>query len=268
MKKMKKPNVMKIARDVHKSVDKYTPEILTGLGIAGMISTTVLAVTATPKALKMIEDENNLRAEYALDGEEVKPMTKLEIVKVAWKPYVPAVTLGLASTACLIGANKVSTRRTAALATAYKLAETSLVEYKDAVIETIGEKKEKEVKDNLAKKQIENNPVGNNVVLITGKGNTLCYDAFSGQYFRSDIEKLRKAENALNFKMRSQDYVSLNELYEEIGLTETKMGYELGWNIDGGMIEFYFSAQLTEEDEPCLVLDFNIAPKYEYDKYL
>ena len=36
--------------------EKNSPAILTGLGIAGGITTTVLAVKATPKALKLIEE--------------------------------------------------------------------------------------------------------------------------------------------------------------------------------------------------------------------
>lgn len=36
---------------------KHSPEILTGIGIAGMITTTVMAVRATPKALILIEEK-------------------------------------------------------------------------------------------------------------------------------------------------------------------------------------------------------------------
>ena len=46
-----KLNVSKLCKDAKVMVSKRSPEILTGLGIAGMITTTVLAVKATPKAL-------------------------------------------------------------------------------------------------------------------------------------------------------------------------------------------------------------------------
>ena len=48
-----KTNVSKIMKDIKITMSKRSPEILTGLGIAGMITTTVLAVKATPKAIKL-----------------------------------------------------------------------------------------------------------------------------------------------------------------------------------------------------------------------
>lgn len=257
---MKKPNLTNIAYSARRTIKKYGPQILTGVGIGGFVTTVVLSVRATPKALKCIEEEKELKGE-----EELKP---LEIVKVAWKPYVPAIGLGIASTVCLIGANSVSTRRTAALATAYKISETALAEYKEKVIETIGEKKEKEVRDKIAEKKIKDNPVSQNTVIITGRGHTLCYDAHSGRYFESDIEKIRKAENIINNKIRNDMYASLNELYDLLGLSHTEMGSKLGWNIDrlptNYGLEFYFSSQLSENDEPCLIISYSEPPVYDY----
>lgn len=46
---MNKLNVKQCFKMAKKVVQKKSPEILTGLGIAGMITTVVLAVKATPK---------------------------------------------------------------------------------------------------------------------------------------------------------------------------------------------------------------------------
>lgn len=272
---MKKFNLTKIVRNVQKSAGRYTPEILTGIGIAGMITTTILAVKATPKALKLIEDEKD-RQNEALEIEaeekgwdicnEVTKLKPIEVVKVAWKPYIPAVILGVTSSACLIGATSVNTRRTAAIATAYKISESALNEYREKVIETIGEKKEEEVRHKIAKDKIENNPVSSNTVIITGRGNTLCYDAFSGRYFRSDIEKIRRAENVVNRTMFTDMYISLNEFYDELGLEHTDIGSELGWNMDDGLLAIDFDSNLTEDGEPCLVISYRQSPKYDYSK--
>lgn len=261
---MNKPNLTGIIFNAKRGIKRYGPQILTGMGITGFIGTVVLAVEATPKALQLIEEEKQTH-------DDTPELTALEVVKVAWKPYIPAIGLGIASTACLIGANSVSTRRTAALATAYKLSETALSEYKDKVIETIGEKKEHEVRDKIAEQKIKDNPAAQNTIIITGRGNTLCYDAHSGRYFTSDIEKIRKAENVINNKLRNDMYVSLNELYDLLGLSHTDMGSELGWNIDwlpNSGIEFYFSSQLNEDEEPCLVISYNEPPRYDYSKLL
>ena len=54
---MKKSNISKALSSIRTSVAKHSPEILTGIGIAGMIVTTVMAVQATPKALILIDNE-------------------------------------------------------------------------------------------------------------------------------------------------------------------------------------------------------------------
>ena len=255
-----------IFTDLGKAARKHSPEILTGIGIAGMLSTTVLAVRATPKALMLIEEK---KREKKFAGEQPE-LTKLEIVKTAWKPYIPAAVTGVASIACLVGASSVNARRNAALAAAYALSETTLADYKEKVVETIGEKKAQEVKDAIAKDKIENDPVTRKEIIATDKGETLCYDALSGRYFKSDIEYIRRAVNNLNERLLFDTHISLNEYYDEIGLEEIfPMGENLGWTVDPdsankGLIELDFSSQLAE-GTPCLVVGFSNAPRYDYE---
>ena len=253
---MNKPNVAKLARNARMAMSKRSPEILTGLGIAGMIMTTVLAVKATPKALRIIETEREERGE----------MAKKDVVKVAWKCYIPAAVLGATSAACLIGASRVSLRRNAALATAYKLSETALVEYRDKVVETIGEKKERGIREAIAKDKLEKNPVNSSTVIVTGNGDTLCHDAVSGRYFKSSMDKLEKAVNKLNKRMINggEGYISLNEFYDEVGLSYLPLGDELGWRTDKGLIELSYDSAIATDGTPCLVVGFEIAPKRDY----
>lgn len=254
---MGKLNLSNIAKGVRTAMKKHSPEILTGIGIAGMITTTVMAVRATPKALVLIE---NKKIENDTDK-----LTPVETIKATWKCYIPAAITGGLSIVCLIGASSVNARRNAALATAYTLSESALKEYQEKVIETIGEKKEQIVRDAIAKDKIDRDPVSSREVIITEKGNTLCYDSISGRYFKTDIDKLKKAENELNRRMRDEMYISLNEFYYEIGLNPTSIGDDIGWNIDRGYIELNFSSQLTDEGTPCLVIDYQVAPRYEYN---
>lgn len=253
-------------KSVQIALKKHSPEILTGIGIAGMITSTVLAVRATPKALELIEKAGYEKGsdENPTMDMEFTPLTLKETVQVAWKCYIPSAIVGAMSVCCLIGASSVNLRRNAALATAYTLSESALKEYQEKVIETIGEKKEQVVKDTIAKDKIEKNPVSTREIIVTGRGETLCFDSLSGQYFQSDIDKLKKIVNELNRQMRYDCYISLNEFYSAIGLHETKLGNELGWNIDKGYIDLNFSAQLTEDGTPCLVIDYSVAPQYEY----
>ncbi|MCI9004419.1 MAG: hypothetical protein HFH39_04100 [Lachnospiraceae bacterium] len=252
---MKKLNVSGMVKVVRAMAVKHSPEILTGIGVAGMLTTVGMAVRATPKALRLLEEEKEKKGEG---------LTKVETVKAAWKPYIPAAATGVMSVACLIGANAVNAKRNAVLATAYSLSEAAFTEYRDKVSETVGAKKEEEIRDKVAKARIEKDPVSNHEVVITGKGDTLCYDVVSGRYFKSDIEKIRRAENVLNRKLMDEMYVSLNEFYYELGLRCTEMGNELGWNVNDGLVDLHFSTQLSEDETPCLVVDYHIAPRYGY----
>ena len=163
----------------------------------------------------------------------------------------------------------MNARRNAALATAYQLSQTALTEYKKKVVETIGEKKEQVIKDKIAKDKIENDPISKRGdVIITEKGNTLCYDAISGRYFKSDIDQIKKVVNELNRKMLSEMYISLNQFYTALGLSTTTLGDELGWNIDNGLIELDISAQIADDDTPCIAIDYLIAPKYDYSRLM
>lgn len=253
---MTKPNLSRISNSLKTIMKKHSPEILTGIGIAGMVTTTVLAVKATPKALILIQEKK--------EQEEKERLTPVETVRTTWICYVPSAVICLMSIACLVGASTVHVKRNAALATAYALSESALKEYRGKVIETIGEKKEQTVRDAIAKDRIDKNPPVNQEVIITEKGNTLCYDVISGRYFRSDIEKLKQSVNELNRQMLNDGYISLNDFYYEIGLNSTKIGYDLGWVIDKGLIELNYSSQLSEDGTPCLVIDYAVEPRYDY----
>lgn len=256
---MNKINWNGILKSVGHAFRKRAPEILTGVGIGGMITTTVLAVRATPEALRRIDAEKRrLKREKLTVG---------ETVRVAGTVYIPAVVTGAVSTACLVGASAVNGRRNAALATAYGLAESSLRDYRAKVVETIGERRETNVLEAVDRERLEKNPPSTaEIALAEGCGKTLCYDAMFGRYFYSDVESLRRAENKLNRQMStmSEPYISLNEFYMEVGLPPVDIGDSLGWNVDKGMIELRFSSQLANGRVPCLVVSYAVVPEYDY----
>lgn len=270
-------NISKITKNAGMALKKHSPEILTGIGVVGMMTTVALAVKATPKAAQLIEEERyrqnkELLKEAEENGvEEVKQIDRLsaiDTIKASWKCYIPAAATGAMSIFCIVGASSVSARRNAALAAAYSISESALKEYRDKVVETIGEKKEKNIREAITKDQLEKNPVENHEVILTNKGDTLCYDVLSGRYFRSDMDKLNRSVNEINRLIINDGYVSLNDFYEEIGLEPTKLGYELGWRLDTGTIELEFDAHLATDGTPCLVVDYSSMPQYEYDRWL
>lgn len=260
---MNKPNATDLFKSVKMVVSKHSPEILTGIGIAGMITTTILAVKATPKALTLIENKKKELELYPADK-----LTTIETVKATWKCYIPAAVTGITSITCLIGANSVNSRRNATLATACNLSATALTEYKEKVIETIGEKKERTIRDKVAEERVKKEPVNPSAIIVSGNGNTRCFDTITKRRFTSDIEAIKKIVNELNRRMiNGDDYVSLNDFYYELGLDGSSIGDELGWNVSDGLIELDFSAQLDNDGVPCIVIDYVVTPKRGFQFY-
>lgn len=246
-----------ISKSVSEAMHKHAPELLMGFGIAGMLTSTILAVKATPKAIKAIDAKKK-----ELEKEK---LTVSETVKATWKHYSPAVVTAGASVACLVGSGTINGKRNAALLTAYKLAETAHKEYKDKVVEVIGEKKEAQVKEKLVQEKIDSTPCNNQTIIVTNGGNTLFLDYATGQYFRSDISNVEKTINDLNRRMYTDGYVSLNEYCSALGMLTVQYGDYMGWNLDRGYIDVERKTGTSGDGkEPCFVLYHNKEPRYEH----
>lgn len=126
---------------------------------------------------------------------------------------IPAAVTGALSTAAVVGSNHISAKRNAALVTAYALSDSMLHEYRKRVVEKLGEKKEQEIRDDIDREAVEQNPPSKDVIVMSeNSANTLCFDAGFGRYFHSDIETIRRAVNRLNHDMMNgfYGYTSLN----------------------------------------------------------
>ena len=260
---MNTQGITRFIKTVGKGISKHGPEILTGIGIAGMVTTTVLAVKATPKALRLIEE--------AKETKHAEKLEKKDVVKVTWKTYIPAAVTGVASIACLIGSTSIHARRNAALVTAYQISTAALNEYKNMTLETVGEEKVKEIRDKIVKKnvdKIETPAPQSSTVIIGAKDECLFYDVQFGQYFYSTVEKVNEAKNKFNYQLLSGQYASLNELYDEFGTDRIDIGDSLGWNVSRhGMLDISTDrTQIAKNGKPCFVIEYHTAPEYDYWK--
>lgn len=259
---MLQASISQMVKNLGGAISKNSPVILTSLAVGGVITTGVLAIRATPKALEIIKEETDKR-EYEVDYNGTsKPLTKRDVFLATWPCYIPAASVAVATIACIVGVNSVHSRRNAALGAVYSITESAFKNYQEHVRETIGNNKETKIRDEIAKKHVAEHPASSREVIFTGKGNVLCYDTISGRYFKSDIESIRRLENEKNRQLRDEMFISLNDIYCDLGLTPTKLGDDLGWSMDAGYIQFNYSSQLTEDGEPCLVLDYTVIPKF------
>lgn len=249
-----------VAKNVKNEIVKHGPEISTGVGIALGITTTILAVKATPKAVQLLEERK--------EEEGIENLPPIEMVKTVWKCYIPALATGTLSITCLILASTTNKKRQAALAAAYALSETTLKEYREKVVETVGEEKEKEVREAIAKDRIEREPVRD--IPVHDQDDWLCYEMLTGRYFRSNKNKIDKAVNDINYQMLNHNYASLNDFFDLIGVPHAEIGYYLGWRVDvHGMVQIEtYTKEHEETGMPCLVVDYVTRPTYDFDTLL
>lgn len=259
-------NLSKIVKQVEKLAIDNSPAILTVIGITGTVTTAFLTGKATFKAAEILANEEriiNRRERLQGTQSERRYLTLKEKISFVWKIYVPAIGTGVITIACIIGANHIGSRRSAALAAAYSISEKAIVEYRDKVVEKIGVSKEKTIRDELAQDRITRNPVSEKEVIITGNGDVLCYESFTGRYFNSSMETLKKAQNDLNYTILHDSYASLSDFYNKIDIPITGHSDEVGWNSDA-MLELEFSTCLSEDGRPCISIGFMVTPIRDY----
>lgn len=198
--------------------------ILTVVGGAGLVTTTVLGIKATPKALSLIDNAKKEK------GEE---LTKLEKVKVAAPVYIPTMVSGAATLACIFGANILNKRQQAGLISAYALLDNSYKEYKAKVGELYGEDADERVEEEIAEDKYEKAEIKDNEQLF--------YDDFSRRYFTTTPEKVMHAEYSINRDIHMRGWAELNEFYEHLGIDDFEKYSALGWS-EGGNYEMYWQA--------------------------
>lgn len=243
--------------------------ILTCLGGAGVVVTTITAVKATPKALALIEEARREK------GEE---LTKWEVCKTAAPVYIPSVVIGASTVACIAGANVLNKRQQAALMSAYALVENSYKEYRDKLKELYGEETHQNIVNAIAVEKADDVYIRSETLCtscdLSLEENTsepcLFYDEHSGRYFESTVERVMNAEYHLNRNYILRGYAYLNELYEFLGLEETDYGSVLGWapNDDGMYwIDFNHRKVLINDELECYIIETPFAPSYDFLDY-
>lgn len=258
---------------VQKLAADNSPLILTALGVTGSLTTAFLASKASFKASEKLENERLSRSirnkEAKRQGRDLDPPldTIPEKAKLVWKLYIPAASSAATTIFFIVAANRVGTRRAAAMAAAYSLAEKTFIEYKDKVIETIGDKKEEVLRNEIAQAEIDRNPPSQGKIIITGKGTYLCYEAFTGRYFYNSIETMRQAQNEINNQINNNYYASLSDFYELVGLPRTDMSDEFGWNVTE-LLDLQFIPVINEDEEPCISVRYNAVPIRGYHRVM
>lgn len=238
-------------------IKKNASTILTCIGGAGVVATSVMAVKATPKAMRLIE---------AKKEEKGEKLTAWETIETAGMTYVPSAITGIATIACIFGANVLNQRKQAALMSAYALLDNSYREYRKKVDELYGEGSDREIRDEIAKDKYEETKVED--------GKRLFYDEFSERYFEATTEDVLRAEYELNRILSQDSGIFLNEFYELLGLERVDYGDYLGWsacevseNQCYCWIEFSHRKVIMDDGLECTIISMHFEPTFDFENY-
>lgn len=262
---MKNELVATVSRSFHKvgfKFKKHSPEILIAAGVIGIVASTVMACKATTKVNDVVDEAKETidkihdavdNHKHTSDGEEytqeiANKDLSIVYVQTGWKfakLYGPAVALGVASIACIVGSNRILNKRNAALAAAFTAVDTSFKEYRGRLIDRFGKELDRELRYGIKSQEVEETVVdeNGNETTVTKTVNVVdpntAHDIYSivwceGNTGWTKSPELNKAfliqqQNWANDKLRLNGILTLNEVYDMLGVDRTAYGQIAGW---------------------------------------
>lgn len=268
-------------------VQKYSPEILTAVGIVGIVTAGVMASRATLKLREILDERNAdlepIKATIADESKDyneedsrkdvarVYVKTGLKLVKI----YGPSITLGAISIVSIVSAHGIMRKRNVALAAAYKTIESAFSEYRKRVAEEIGEEGEFKISRNVYEEAVLDEETGEEKATpLQHLGHSpyaKFFDELSGMYRKSADQNLwfvKTQEAIFNDLLNTRGHVFLNEVYDAFDIPRTAAGQQVGWVLNRGGDDFidFGVYDITNEDkrafvngyERAILLDFNV----------
>lgn len=261
-------------------VRKHSPKILFAAGVIGVVGTAVLASRATLKLSDRLETFEDAKLEKKTIREADPQVysaaalrSDMTVLHMSFltdvvKLYGPTVVVGAASIAALTGSHVILTRRNAQLGAAFASATKALESYRARVVADQGEEKDREYF--YGKQEVEvisTNEKGKEKVK---KENIAADTSMYAQYFDASNANfhptpsfnttfLRGVQRHVNYKLHSEGYVSLNEVYSELGLSKTSAGYATGWVL-GGPGDDYIDFKIWADKDQTVIDPFFVNP--------
>lgn len=246
---------------INLSLKRRSPEILLAAGIAGVVTSAVMACKATTKLSAVLEEskkpidelheyvEKTGFSEKYSEEDSRKDLTIMYTqagVKIV-KLYAPSVILGTLSIASILAGHNILRKRNVALAAAYTVVDKSFKDYRSRVVERFGEKLDKELKYGIKSQEIEETVVDEKGKEKTVKKTVDVVDPDEiseyAKFFtvgnpnwtkdpEYNLTFLRRQQDYANHVLKLKGYLFLNDVYEMLGIDKTKAGNVVGWVYD------------------------------------
>lgn len=253
-------NISRYGRRLERIITDNSPLILTTLGVVGSVATAFLVGKASYKGAAILHEDRQNNVQGNPDAE----LSNRSKVLLLWKLYIPAAGVMTLTCVCIVMANKINARRAAALAAGVALYRNELGEYKEKVEKKLGKKESKALRKEIAEDRVNTYACDENMVIHTGKGNTLFLDSYTLRLFRSSIEHVKRAEVEILSQLLREGYATQSEWFDKIKLEHTVMSEEMGWDSDDKFEVEHVPTLIKEgplTGEPCIYLVYEPNPR-------
>ncbi len=259
-----------IARKAIGALKDAAPTLFTVVACAGVVAGVVLAIKATKKAEQVLPEEIKL--------EKNTKKRIIETVKCVGKYYIPTTVVAVGTIVCIIASHTITSKQLAAATAAYiyvaknrDALERKIYEYTGKDVDA--KKILNDIKSEINKEHIKEvyRVKAGPSVEETGRGDLLVFDSYSGRWFRSSEESVRRGCSDY-IKMYEDGYtLSMNEFYILQGIHETHFGRQFGFpsSEDIGYECLEITCTIVNDfgevngemcDEPVLVIDWDTYP--------
>lgn len=302
-------NVTRTFSKVGLKLKKHSPELLVVSGVVGGVASAVLACKATTKMEEILEthkekvdaihdmmdhdyvnvenEDGTIVNEYTEEDQKkdltiVYTQTGVEI----FKAYAPAIGLGLLSITAIFAGHNMLHKRYVATAAAYTALDNSFKEYRGRVVERFGKELDRELKYNIKTKEVEeittnedgSETVSKKTIAYVDPTKYSEYSRFFDDGCRGwskdpeyNLTFLLQQQQYANDLLKRNGYLTLNKVYEMLGIPMTKAGMVVGWiydeknptgdnYVDFGIFDTHKSANrdFVNGYERTILLDFNV----------
>lgn len=249
-------------------ISKYSPQILTAVGIAGLVTAGIIAAKNTLKLEETLDNSRN-RLEIAKEHPET---TQADVNKAYAKNiydlaklYGVPVTLAAGSIVAILVGHNILHKRNLALVAAYKGLEQAFAEYRKRVVDEYGEEVDEKFRYGI--RDVTNEVDGKKVKTVERVGTTSDYimefgpdnDNWSGNH-EHNLFFVTRAQNYFNDKLQAHGHVFLQDVTRHLGIPDSKVGAVTGWvyNVGSGDDYIDFGIKDLQESHGYILFDFNV----------